>query len=214
MRCLTYQWLLWSSLLLQACQNGSPPVLDTDDGQVVVEQIPQLTPAERALANQIANRTLLQSVIDANANLERLETPFACAPQRGGLLVVLQDSAGVQSRRLARTGNDHQEVAHWYYRKGDLMLVVYEYSQWRGEDEVVEQTLFYTKNDSLLHMQRKTARGNAHTLSNQLQQAQLEAAPLDQVLWTHLQGYEERLQRKTDWCASSAAPPARELFRR
>ena len=210
---ILHLWYLLGMLLLLACQSNPPPPLANDDTSMVAV-VPNLTAEERARANQVANRTLLQSVIDANAKLQRLEYPFSCSAQRGGLLVQLKDSTGVHSWRFARTEDQYQEVIHWYYRRGVLLLVVYEYSQWQSEYEWIEQTIFYTKKDSVLYTQRKAVQGTTQQLPTQLEQANLAPIPLDAALWTYLQTQEQRLRVPEEeleawtavWCKADGPP--------
>lgn len=197
--------LLWSS----ACQSSIPPPLDGNDAAVLVRVPPKLTAEERALANQLANRMLLQSVVDGNTALERQEMPFSCSAQQGGLLVQLSDSTGIHSWRLARTQAAGQEIVHWYYRAAQLVLVVHERSQWQGEEELIVQTLFYTRGQTVLHCQQKSIKESAATRAVELERAELLDRPVDAQFWEQLQTLETRLelpthateQWATQWCA-------------
>lgn len=197
--------LFWNS----ACESSIPPPLDDKDTAVLVRVVPKLTAEERTRANQLANRMLLQSLVDDNAALKRQEMPFSCSAQQGGLLVQLSDSTGVHSWRLARTRGDGQEIVHWYYQAGQLMLVVYERSQWQGEKELIVQTLFYTRGQTVLHCQQKSIKGAVATRAAQLEQAELLNRPVDTILWEQLQTLEMRLELPTQvterwavqWCA-------------
>lgn len=176
-----------------ACQPANPPTLNPDDGAVLIRAAPERTPEERVVASQVASRVLLQSVIDGNTALDRQERTFSCTAQQGGLLVRLSDSAHVHSWRLARTQVQGQEIIHWYYHQGALMLVAYEQSQWRGEQETIVQTLFYTRDSTVLHSQQKVISGTAAIRARQLEEAALLPVPVDTVLWQQVRDLESRL---------------------
>lgn len=181
------------AVMSMACQPSNPPALDHEEAAVLVRAAPEQTAEERALANLVASRVLLQSVIDGNTALERQERPFSCTAQEGGLLVCLSDSAEVHSWRLARTKAEGQEIIHWYYRQGTLMFVAHERSQWQGDQEAIVQTLLYTRGKTVLHSQQKTVQGTEAVRAQQLEGAALLPVPVDTVLWQRLQGLEARL---------------------
>lgn len=184
-------------LVLLACEAPKPPgLLHENSTTRLVEVAPALSPEERALMNKIANRTLLQEVVD-KASQEQVQTAsFACSPQSGGLVAYVRNEQKIRGLRLSLSQEKAGRSTRWYYQnKNTLALVAHEQSQWQGDQEYIEQTVFYVDDNTLLQILHRVVQAVPSRLEKVLEQTPFEqVTPASQrILWTQLQMEEQQL---------------------
>ena len=162
----------------------------------LVEVAPALSPEERTLMNKIANRTLLQEVVD-KASQEQVQTAnFVCSPQSGGLVAYVRKKQELRGLRLSLSQEKTGRSTRWYYQnKNTLALVTHEESQWQGNQEYIEQTVFYVNNNALLQILHRVVRAVPSRLEKVLEQTSFEqvTAASQRILWKQLQVEEQQL---------------------
>lgn len=181
---------------LNACQAPEQPALLQENSTTrLVKVAPVLSPEERALMNKIANRTLLQKVVDQASQEHIKSMDFACSAQSGGVVIYIQKEQELRGMRLSLSQEQGGRSTRWYYQNERTALVAHEQSQWEGNQEQIQQTIFYLDNEELLQVLHRVI-----TTSPERLEIALEKAPFEQVtaqsqaeLWQQLRAEEELL---------------------
>lgn len=177
--------------ILASCGETTPPEVWEDAPEaslVVTEKI--LSPEERALENKIANRTLLQKVVDESDKLVRIPMPYACSDASGGLLTFIKDKDIIKGIRYAASDEGWSELISLYYKATDLAFVAHEKGVWRGEEEENTQTIFYLDDGVVFRCLRKKARGVTDHLERLIAEAEFEIITTDERLLKKVRDYE------------------------
>lgn len=185
---LTYILLF---LLLSSCvETVSPEVLrDAPEASLVVpEQI--MSPEARALENKVANRTLLQEVIDGSEDFQRTEFSYACNNVSGGVLTFIKDGAEIRGIRFAISEEDWNEFVSLYYKKNELTLAVYEKGVWAGLNEKTIQTVFYLNDGEVFRCLQKKVEGETAQMEDLIRTAEFLLIDTDAKILQKLKQYE------------------------
>lgn len=182
-------WILSLGIVsLMACNEPLP--------QHVIEEAPEarlivpekiMSPEARALENKLANRTLLQKVVDESNTLERVEYPFDCGNHTGGILTLIKNTQQIKGIRFALSKSNRSEFISLYYKKAELALVVHEEGKWEGDTERDQQTVFYVDDGEVLRCMRKVASGTTATIERLIQAADFQIIETDQQLLQKIQ---------------------------
>ena len=189
-------WIISIGMLfLVACNEPLP--------QHVIEEAPEarlivtekiMSPEERALENKLANRTLLQKVVDESEQLERVEYPFECNNHTGGILTLIQDKNQLKGIRFALSTTNSSEFMSLYYQREELAFIVYEKGAWQGDTERDQQTIFYLDKGEVLRCMRKTAEGTTESIERLIQAADFQIISTDEQLLQKIQHLEIRFK--------------------
>lgn len=155
---------------------------------VVAEKI--ISPEQRALENKIANRTLLQQVIDTSEKLQRTHINYECDNQSGGILTIIKDKEELKGIRFAATSIGWNKFLSYYYNKNKLAFVVHERGEWEGNQEKTVQTLFYLDSNTVFRCLRKTVAGESIKIEQFIKEARFEIIETDEVLLEQLKKQE------------------------
>lgn len=183
-------------LAFNACQAPEQPALLQENSTTrLVEVAPVWSPEEQALMNKIANRTLLQEVIDQAPQEQMQSIELACSAQMGGVVTYIQKEQELRGIRLSISQEKAGRSTRWYYQNKNTVLVAHEQSQWQGNQEHLEQTVFYVDQQELLQVLHRVVTTAPERLETALEKAPFEqvAAPTQQELWLQLQAEEEQL---------------------
>lgn len=161
---------------------------------IVAEKI--MSPEARALENKIANRTLLQKVVDESKEFQRVEFSFACNNDSGGLLSYIKSDERIQGIRFATSKEGMDEFVGWYYKRDELVFVVHEKGEWLGEQEKNIQTLFYLDNGEVLRCMQKKALGATHQIEKLIQAAEFELVTTNLHLLKKIATYETLFKKE------------------
>ncbi len=194
-------WLLgW--LLLGACANSEQPALLEENSDTrLLEVQSALSPEEQARLDKIANRTLLQEIVDqapAHA-VQRLD--FACSAQSGGVVAQVRKGDQLRGLRFSLAQANGGRSTRWYYQnKSEAVLVAHEQSSWQDAQERVEQTVFYLDGSSVLQVLHRKIQAHPDRLENALATSSFEVikAADKANLWAQLLTDEQQLLATTN----------------
>ncbi|MFK7796171.1 MAG: hypothetical protein AB8E82_01880 [Aureispira sp.] len=183
--------LLFCLLIIGACYPpDQPPLLQENSTTRLVEVAPTRSPEELALLNKIANRTLLQEVID-HAPKEQVETTsFGCSAQSGGVVTFIHKAQKLRGVRLSLSQQQMGRSTRWYYQNNqETVLIAHEQSEWHGDQESIHQTVFYVDGGELIQVLHRAIEAIPSRLETILEQTPFEnVLPQSQEeLWLQLQ---------------------------
>jgi hypothetical protein len=178
-------------LIMHACQAPDhPPLLQENSTTRLVEVAPTRSPEELALLNKIANRTLLQEVID-QAPKEQVETTsFGCSAQSGGVVSFIHKAQKLRGVRLSLSQEHLGRSTRWYYQNNqETVLISHEQSEWQGNQELIQQTVFYVDNGELIQVLHRAIQAIPSRLEAVLEETPFEQVPpqSQEALWLQLQ---------------------------
>lgn len=177
---------------LGACVDTVPTSVLKDAPEaklVVAEKI--MSPEERAIENKIANRTLLQKVVDESEKFDRIELPYTCGNSSGGLLTFIKDKNQTKGIRFVATEEGWNEFVGLYYKKEELIFAVYEKSEWKGDQEEHTQTIFYLDKGEVFRCMQKKARGTTAQMERLIKSAEFESIAVENRLMSKLLTYQD-----------------------
>ena len=183
--------------VLWACTEPLPKEVIEDAPEaslVVAEKI--MSPEARALENKIANRTLLQKIVDESENFQRVEYAYACNNHTGGLLTLIKDETALKGIRFAISEEGWNEFVSLYYKGEDLAFAVHEEGKWMGEEETDVQTVFYLDDGAIIRCMRKQASGATAQIEQLIKAAEFEVISGDEALLQKLKNYEDVFKNK------------------
>jgi len=168
----------------------APEVLqDAPEASLVVpEKI--ISPEVRALENKMANRTLLQTVVDGSEDFQRSDFSYACNNVSGGVLTFIKEKEAIRGIRFAISEEGWNEFVSLYYRGTKLALGVYEKGIWRGLEERTIQTIFYVDDGNVFRCLQKKVQGETNRMEELIRAAEFVEIPTDQLTWNKLKEYE------------------------
>lgn len=183
-------YILFLILLNSCVETVSPEVLrDAPEASLVVpEKI--MSPEARALENKVANRTLLQEVIDGSEDFERTEFSYACNNVSGGVLTFIKEEEEIRGIRFAISEEDWNEFVSLYYKRNELALVVYEKGIWEGLNEQTVQTVFYLDDDEVFRCLQKKVEGETAQMEDLIRTAEFLLIDVDAKLLQKIKQYE------------------------
>jgi hypothetical protein len=155
---------------------------------VVPEKI--MSPEIRALENKVANRTLLQKVVDGSEDFQRTEFSYACNNVSGGILTLIKDKNETKGIRFAASEEGWNEFVSFYYRGNKLVLVVHEKGIWQGADETAIQTVFYLDDGEVFRCLQKKVQGETARMEALIRAAEFVIINTDQTTLNKLKEYE------------------------
>jgi len=178
-------------ILLSACvETISTEILsDAPEASLVVpEKI--ISPKARALENKVANRTLLQKVVDGSEGLQRTEFSYACNNVSGGVLTFIKDKKELKGIRFAASAESWNEFVSLYYRENKLVLIVHEKGMWQGLEEIAIQTIFYLDDEKVFRCLQKKVEGQITRMEALIRAAEFAVIDTDQSTLNKLLEYE------------------------
>lgn len=178
-------------MLLSSCvETISPEVLqDAPEASLVVpEKI--MSPEARALENKMANRTLLQKVVDGSEELQRTDFSYACNNVSGGVLTFIKKEDETKGIRFALSEEGWNEFVSLYYRNKELALGVHEKGVWDGLEETTTQTIFYLDDDEVFRCIQKKVTGEIAQMEALIQAAEFVEIETAQTTLNKLKEYE------------------------
>ena len=178
-------------ILLTSCvETVSTEVLQNapEASLVVPEKI--MSPEARALENKVANRTLLQTVVDGSVDFQRTEFSYACNNVSGGVLTFIKDEKETKGIRFAVSEEGWNEFVSLYYRGNELGLGVYEKSVWQKLEETTIQTIFYVDNGEVFRCIQKKVQGEITQMEALIKTAEFVEIQTDQTTFHKLKEYE------------------------
>jgi hypothetical protein len=178
-------------MILSACvETVSTEVLqDAPEASLVVpEQI--MSPEARALENKMANRTLLQKVVDGSEAFQRTDFSYACNNVSGGVLTFIKDDKELKGIRFAVSEEGWNEFVSLYYRKNALALAVHEKGTWQGLEETTVQTIFYLDDEEVFRCIQKKVQGEIARMEGLIEAAEFVEINSDQATLNKLKEYE------------------------
>jgi len=183
--------LFLSFILLNSCvETVSTEVLqDAPEASLVVpEKI--MSPEARALENKVANRTLLQKVVDGSEDFQRSDFSYACNNISGGVLTFIKDKNEIKGIRFASSEEGWNEFVSLYYRRNKLALAVHEKGIWEGLKETAIQTVFYLDDGKVFRCLQKKVQGETTQMETLIRAAEFVIIDNDQMTLNKLQQYE------------------------
>jgi hypothetical protein len=178
-------------ILLTSCvETVSTEVLQNapEASLVVPEKI--MSPEARALENKVANRTLLQTVVDGSVDFKRTEFSYACNNVSGGVLTFIKDEKETKGIRFAVSEEGWNEFVSLYYRGNELALAVHEKGTWQGIEETTIQTIFYLDDGAVLRCMQKKVQGEIARMEALIQAAEFVIIHSDEPTLDKLKEYE------------------------
>lgn len=161
---------------------------------VVTEKI--MSPETRALENKVANRTLLQKVVDESETFQRTAFSYACSDATGGLLTFIKDKKSTKGIRFAASEEGWTEFLSLYYKSEDLAFAVYEKGEWMGDEEQNVQTIFYLDDGVVFRCLEKKAVGRTNQIEGLIAAAEFEVVTTNSRLLTKIKDYEQLFKEK------------------
>lgn len=183
--------LFLSFFLLNSCvETVSTELLqDAPEASLVVpEKI--MSPEARALENMVANRTLLQKVVDGSESFERIEFSYACNNLSGGILTLVKDENKLRGIRFAASKEGSNEFTSFYYKGNELAFAVHEMGTWQGGEEQLVQSLFYLDEGKVFRCLQKKVQGETVRMEALIREAEFVVINTDQQILNQLQEYE------------------------
>jgi len=184
--------LVLFSYLLVACTEPLPKNILEDAPEaslVVAEKI--MSPEERALENKIANRTLLQKIVDGSEKFQKVEYSYACNANAGGLLTMIKDGNAIKGIRFAASEDGWNEFVGLYYKGDELSFVVHEKGKWVADQENDVQTVFYLDDGLVIRCMQKKANGSTENIEQLIQEAEFTQITADNKLLQKIKIYED-----------------------
>jgi hypothetical protein len=184
--------LLLLSCLLGACTESLPQnILENapEASLVVAENI--MSPEDRALENKVANRTLLQKVVDGSEKFQKIEYSYACNANAGGLLAIIKDESAIKGIRFAASEDGWNEFVGLYYKGNELSFVVHEKGKWVADQENDIQTVFYLDDAIVIRCMRKQVSGPTENIEQLIQEAEFAKIATDNKLLQKIKTYED-----------------------
>lgn len=178
-------------ILLTSCVEtvSSDTLKDAPEASLIVpEKI--MSPEQRALENKVANRTLLQKVVDSSEDFQRIELSYACNNLAGGILTYIKDNQETKGIRFALSEEGRNEFVSFYYRGKELSLAVYEKGVWQGTEEVSTQMVFYLDDGEVFRCLQKKVAGETTQMETLIRKAEFELISTDQNVFNKLKQYE------------------------
>ena len=178
-------------ILLTSCvETISTEVLqDAPEASLIVpEKI--MSPEARALENKVANRTLLQKVVDGSEDFQRTDFSYACNNVSGGVLTFIKDKKETKGIRFAVSEEGWNEFVSLYYRGNELALAVHEKGIWQGFEETTVQTIFYLDDGAVFRCLQKKVQGETARMEALIQAAEFVVINTDQTTLNKLKEYE------------------------
>lgn len=155
---------------------------------VVAEKI--ISPEARALENKMANRTLLQTVVDGSEDFQRTDFSYACNNVSGGVLTFIKEEEEVRGVRFAISEEGWNEFISLYYRGNELALGVHEKSIWQKLEETTIQTIFYVDDGEVFRCIQKKVQGEIIRMEALIKTAEFVEIQTDQTTFHKLKEYE------------------------
>lgn len=189
--------VLFFVLIVAACQTPDQPLLLQENSTTrLVEVASTRSPEELALLNKIANRTLLQEVID-QAPKEQVETTsFGCSAQSGGVVSFIHKAQKLKGVRLSLSQEYLGRSTRWYYQDNqEVVLIAHEQSEWQGNKEAIRQTVFYVDEGELIQVLHRAIKAVPRRLEAVLEQTPFQKVPplSQEALWLQLQIEEQMI---------------------
>ncbi|MGH1335796.1 MAG: hypothetical protein ACRBFS_06680 [Aureispira sp.] len=187
--------LCWLGML--SCETPEQSgLLQENSTTRLIKVEPALSPEALVLRNKIAQRIGLQKAID-KAPKEQVQTiNFACSAQSGGLVAYIREEQALQGLRLSLSQERGCRSTQWYYQdKKTIALVTHEQSQWQGDQEHIEQTVFYVEEHKILQVLHRVVQASPRRLEVILEQTPFERVRTtsQEALWAQLQVDEQQL---------------------
>ncbi len=179
------------SCFLVACQEqvSTEVLADAPEAELVVaEKI--MSPEQRELENKLAARALLQKVVDGSTSFTKQEMMYECTTNTGGLLTIIKNKEELKGIRFATSLEQSSEFMSLYYNNDNLLFIVHEKGEWRGDTELTTQTLFYLDDNEVFRCMRKVASGESSTIEQQINNAEFEEVSIDSRLIERIRTYE------------------------
>ena len=177
---------------LYSCEEPLPADILEDAPEaslVVAEKI--MTEEERALENKVANRTLLQKVVDESESFQKIAYPYACNNDAGGLLTLIKDGTAIRGIRFAASEEGWNEFVSLYYKGEELVFAVHEKGEWQANQERDVQTLFYLDEGEVIRCMRKETSGATEQIEQLIQKAEFATINSDSRLLQKIKTYED-----------------------
>ncbi len=179
-----------------ACQPPEKPALLQHSTETALLEVQSaLSPEEQARLDKIANRSLLQGIVDNAPSEQATTSNFACSAQRGGIVTYLRQEERLRGLRLSLSEEQGGRSTRWYYQHETAVLVAHEQSHWQGNQERIEQTVFYRDKGTFLQVLHRVIQASPNRLEQALGKTPFELATstAQANLWAQLQEEEQQL---------------------
>jgi hypothetical protein len=150
-----------------------------------------MTAEERALENKIANRTLLQKIVDDSEKFQKTDFSFSCNSNAGGILTKIMDDKVLKGFRFASSDLNGSEFISLYYIKNELVFAVHEKGDWLGNKEKVCQTIFYLDKQIVIRCLSKNVNATDSRIEKLIFEADFEEIISDTQLLDRINLYED-----------------------
>ncbi len=146
---------------------------------------------ERALENKIANRTLLQKIVDGSEKFQKTVFSYSCNSNAGGLLTKIMDANILKGFRFASSDQKGSEFISLYFRKNELVFAVHEKGNWVGDKEMVCQTIFYIDKQKVIRCLRKSVHDTDSKIEKLIFEADFDVILTDTRLLDRIKYYQD-----------------------
>lgn len=184
-------------VVLWGCQVPEKSALLQENSTTrLVEVVSTLSPEESILMNKIADRTSLQEVVDHASQEQTQAFNFACSAQSGGVAVYLRKAHQLCGIRLSFSQEKTGRSTRWYYQnKEKATLVVHEKNQHFGDQEYIEQVVFFLDENKILKVLYRVIQGSHSRLESLLETISFQEVDANSQanLWKQLQKDEQQL---------------------